>query len=350
MITLGVCMIVRDEEAVLARCLDCVKSFADEIVIVDTGSRDATKKIAARYSDLIFDFAWCDDFGKARNFSFSKSTADYIMWLDADDFIDTENQQKMLRLKQRLSLPDSPDCVMAKYVVSEAPSEFYYYRERILRRVVGYVWQEPVHEVITPAGKIEYCDVEILHKKVHPTPAKRNLNIYRKIIKSGKALSPRAQYYYARELYYNGYYKKAITTFDQFLASSGWVENKIDACVLKSDCYIRLNKLKLAQSALIQSFLFAAPRAKVACLLAEILMQQKSYTYAVEWLNLATTLPRVDFGWIEPDFHNYRPYLDLSICYYFLNNRGKAKEYHDLAKSIHPSSPEILYNSQFFDK
>ena len=68
---LSVCMIVKDEEEVLARCLDSVKDAADELVIADTGSTDATVSIARRYTDRVFSFAWTDDFSAARNFSFS---------------------------------------------------------------------------------------------------------------------------------------------------------------------------------------------------------------------------------------------------------------------------------------
>ncbi len=62
MITLSLCMIVRDEEAVLSRCLDSVRGIADEIILVDTGSRDRTKEIAARYTERVYDFPWQNDF------------------------------------------------------------------------------------------------------------------------------------------------------------------------------------------------------------------------------------------------------------------------------------------------
>ena len=60
MITVSLCMIVKNEEDVLARCLDSVKDLVDEIIIVDTGSKDRTKEIAHTYTDNVFDFVWID--------------------------------------------------------------------------------------------------------------------------------------------------------------------------------------------------------------------------------------------------------------------------------------------------
>ena len=96
-------MIVRNEEDVLARCLDSVSSLVDEIIIVDTGSQDKTREIAARYTDHVYDFTWIDDFAAARNFSFSKATMDYQMWLDADDVMEEEDREKFLQMKNTLN-------------------------------------------------------------------------------------------------------------------------------------------------------------------------------------------------------------------------------------------------------
>ena len=85
MVTISLCMIVKNEEDVIGRCLDSVSDLVDEINIVDTGSTDRTKEIVAKYTDRIFDFEWIDDFSAARNFSFQQATRQYILWLDADD-------------------------------------------------------------------------------------------------------------------------------------------------------------------------------------------------------------------------------------------------------------------------
>ena len=105
MITISLCMIVKNEEPVLARCLDSVASMMDEIIIVDTGSTDRTKEIAAQYTNRIYDFTWCDDFSAARNYAFSLATMDYIYCPDADEYLDLENQRRFLRLKGAL-LPE----------------------------------------------------------------------------------------------------------------------------------------------------------------------------------------------------------------------------------------------------
>ena len=84
MITISLCLIVKNEEDTLARCLDSVKDLVDEINIVDTGSSDSTKEIAAEYTKRIFNFEWIDHFSQARNYAFQQATMDYIFWLDAE--------------------------------------------------------------------------------------------------------------------------------------------------------------------------------------------------------------------------------------------------------------------------
>lgn len=96
--TVSLCMIVKNEEQVLNRCLDSVKDLVDEIIIVDTGSTDNTLKIARNYTEKIYFFEWIDDFSAARNESLKYATSDYILVLDADEYLEVKGDlQKELK-------------------------------------------------------------------------------------------------------------------------------------------------------------------------------------------------------------------------------------------------------------
>lgn len=178
MISISLCMIVKNEEDVIGRCLECVKGVVDEIIIVDTGSTDSTIEIVKKYTNHIYHFNWVDDFSKARNYAFSKATKDYLMWLDADDII-FEND--IINLKQlKNNLDTSVDMVMMKYNVAfdeyDNPT-LSYYRERLMSRKKNYQWISPIHEVIPPSGNIIYSNIAIAHKKLHSSDKSRNLRI-----------------------------------------------------------------------------------------------------------------------------------------------------------------------------
>ncbi|HLG24777.1 MAG TPA: tetratricopeptide repeat protein [Candidatus Nanoarchaeia archaeon] len=91
--TISLCMIVKDEQDNLSRCVDSVKSIVDEIIIVDTGSRDKTKEIAKKLGAKVIDYKWQDDFSAARNESLKHATKDWILTLDADELVSKESLQ-----------------------------------------------------------------------------------------------------------------------------------------------------------------------------------------------------------------------------------------------------------------
>ena len=97
---LSLCMIVKDEEKVIQRCLDSVQGLVDEIIIVDTGSTDRTKEIARSFTDNIYDFQWINDFSAARNKSLNRATCKWILLLDADEYIDNDSHQQIINFLQ----------------------------------------------------------------------------------------------------------------------------------------------------------------------------------------------------------------------------------------------------------
>jgi glycosyltransferase involved in cell wall biosynthesis len=88
---ISLCMIVKDEEQFLPNCLKSVQSVVDEMIIVDTGSKDKTIDIAQTFGAKIYEIPWEDDFAKARNVSLEHATGDWILQLDADEQFEKED-------------------------------------------------------------------------------------------------------------------------------------------------------------------------------------------------------------------------------------------------------------------
>lgn len=349
---LSLCMIVRNEEDVLERCLNSAKSFADEIIIVDTGSNDKTKDIALKFTSKIYDFKWIDDFAVARNFSFSKANGDYIMWLDADDVITPLNANKIISLKN--TYDPKTDIFMFKYNVAFDKNNnptYTYYRERIIRNSPKYKWESPIHEVIPLIGEISYNDITIEHRKLKQNPPKRNLNIFNKMIAEGKTLDARQQFYYGRELFYNNENINAINTLEDFLKrQDGWIENKIDACKLLGNLYQKNSDIENALLSLFKSFKYAEPRSNICCEIGKIFFDRKEYKNAIFWYELASSKTQniISNAFIEPDTFNFIPYMQLCVIYYRLGDFVKANMYNEMAGQVKPNDPSYIHNKNFF--
>lgn len=352
MTTVSLCMIVKNEEHNLKECLESVSGLMDEIIIVDTGSTDCTKEIAARYTDKIFDFQWINDFAAARNFSFSKATKDYIMWLDADDCLLEEDRTGFKELKS--SLDPAVDVVMLPYHAGfdgKGNLTLSYYRERLLKREKGFQWKDPVHECIEPSGFIVHGDVHITHHKQEQGVSRRNLEIYQHYLNEGKKLSPRSLIYYALELYYHGCYDEASLKLMEFIENGeGWVEDNIKACYYLGKSFSFLNKPDRAMQAFLKSFEYDLPRAEHCCEIAYLYKSKHDYQRAIFWFSQALTLkkPENNWGFLFHDYWGYIPAIELSVCYYRVGNLKEAVTLNEQAGTYKPDDPAVIYNRQFY--
>ncbi len=239
MITISLCMIVKNEERVLSRCLDSIKDLVEEIIIVDTGSDDRTKEIAGRYTDKVYDFPWNDNFAEARNFSFSKAGMDYIYCADADEVLDETNRFRFQQLKQVL-LPEI-DIVQMLYVndLSKNNTTENYakeYRPKLYKRLRQFVWQDPIHESVRLDPIVYDSEVEILHKPEGLHGA-RDFRVFCRAVERGERLSKKLHNMYARELLIAGNTEE-LKAAQNFFESSykddtrSLDEKKEAACVL----------------------------------------------------------------------------------------------------------------------
>ncbi|MBR4982319.1 MAG: glycosyltransferase family 2 protein [Lachnospiraceae bacterium] len=207
MATISVCMIVKNEEKVLARCLDSLKGLWEELIIVDTGSTDGTKEIAKKYTDKVYDFTWTGNFSDARNFSFSKAGCEYIYSADADEVLDEENREKFFLLKNALSEENEIEIVQMYYGNQLSQNSIYNfdkeYRPKLYKRLRKFMWQEPIHEAVRLEPVVYDSDIVIWHKP-HGQHGARDLSYFEKMIETGGSLSERIQDIYLRELYFIG--------------------------------------------------------------------------------------------------------------------------------------------------
>lgn len=263
--TISLCMIVRNEEAVLERCLQSTAHLVEEIIIVDTGSTDHTKEIAARFTDKIYDFPWQDDLSAARNFAFSKSTCEYLFWLDAGDVISPENQALFLQRKPSFT---ADAILLPCYAAQDEP----------------YQQQFPLH------GTVQKEEIAIWHSKQSIQDFDCNLQVSQKQVAFGVPVTAKEQYHYARKLMEHAAYQAAVTAFSRFLEDEkGWCVDCVEACLCRADCYMALQQPEAALQSVFQSFQYAPPTAAACCRIARYFQEKQKLEIADFWLELAVS-------------------------------------------------------------
>lgn len=344
-VTVSVCMIVRDEEAVLERCLKNVSQFADELIVVDTGSVDSTREIACRYTDLVYDCTWQYDFAAARNFSFSKATCDYILWLDADDDMDAETIGKIQALKAHM--PSDADAVFFRYRAGDDASggSWELMRSRLVRRAMHPVWRYPIHEALLlddGCNVLYRPDICFVHRKVKTNEKRRNIRIFERKLREGFELDPVSRSFYCVELCRDENHEEAVKQFD-LVYESGKL-----ACIGNAlECYIysmtelrRYTELRERLQCCLRDF---GANETVFCALGDVLRREKQYGDAIEMYRKALDC-QVDMNDLlahSPDCHDFLPWLGIGKAYFNMGEVQQAKAALRRAKEIHPADPQL---------
>ncbi len=245
MVTISLCMIVKNEEKILERCLDSVADLVDEIVIADTGSTDATREIARRYTEKVYDFPWTDDFSAARNFVFSRATREYIYSADADEVLSPENRERFRLLKETL-LPEV-EIVQMKYANQLQFNTVYNYdeeyRPKLFKRKRDFVWEAPIHETVRLEPVIYDSDIVITHLPGE-SHAKRDLANFQKHWRQGYRLPKRLLGMYARELLIAGDEEDFAQAAPVFLEAAA--DNERDGEEMAQSCCVAARAARLA--------------------------------------------------------------------------------------------------------
>ncbi len=328
MASISVCMIVKNEEAILRRCLDCLVPIADEIVVVDTGSTDSTKVIAKEYTPFVFDYEWDDDFAAARNFSLSKAGCDFIYVADADEVIDKENLKRFAQLKEAL-LGEVEVVEMAyveKHNYSSTENFTVDYRPKLFRRLRASQFADPLHEALRIDPIVYRSNVEIYHMPT-ATHTARNLAHFGRLVKNNRPFSSRVEMMYARELMLSG-------TKDDFLAACPYFEEvqrdvsrapdalKRAACILAKAASMQKDAEMLLRVAAPE--LVGTPSCEICCALGDYFLLVGKEQQAADWFGAALSGATPE---LVASSAGSQPLRGLADCMEIHGNYQKATEY-----------------------
>lgn len=358
MITISLCMIVKNEEKTLERCLTSVDGIPDEIVIVDTGSEDLTKEIAGKRASRVLDFEWIDDFSAARNFSFAQATMDYILWLDADDVLLPEDRAKLLELKNTLSPAVDAVSMMYNYSFDASHNVTQTARRlRLVKRSKNFVWVGLVHEDIVNQGNFQYFDSDIVvtHQKPDTGPSQRNLLMYEKHFQEGRTMRATDLFQYGYELeVVKSDYEKAISYYLQFLESEEVkgvaAESNMALVALNrlARCYYLTGNLEKEWECTLRSLELDVPRPEFSCRFAERFLQRDQFRQAIFWYELALKDPASENGCDKVvqnyPFKTWLPHKQLGLCYYRIGDYKRSLQHNELARQYLPEDPDIATN------
>jgi pentatricopeptide repeat protein len=179
-IKLSLCMIVRDNEATIGPCLESIRPWVDEIVVVDTGSKDRTPQICAEFGARLHEFPWCDDFSAARNESLKHARGEWIFWMDSDDTISEECGREL----RELADGPHPENVLGYIMQVHCPGpDEEGHRDvtvvdhvKLIRNHPDLRFDGRIHEQILPAirrasGDVAWTDIYVVHSGSDHSPA-----------------------------------------------------------------------------------------------------------------------------------------------------------------------------------
>lgn len=225
---ISVSMIVRNEEAMLSRCLESVRD-ADEIIVCDTGSTDNTVSIAREFTKNVFcDYSWNDDFSEARNYALSKCTGDWVLSIDADEVLEEGGIERVREL-----VLTCKHAVGIKMICSTTS----YHVPRLFRNMPSIYWKGRIHETI---GLLDYDRSSVVitygSSPAHLLDPMRNV----RILERDHFENPddtRTMYYLGREYAYYKDWEKAEEMLEKYVSVSSWLPEKADAHFMLALCY-----------------------------------------------------------------------------------------------------------------
>jgi glycosyltransferase involved in cell wall biosynthesis len=345
MSTVSLCIIVRNEEIMLERCLASIAAIADEIIIVDTGSTDKTIEIAQKFVEKVYNFKWIDDFAAARNYAQSLATCEYVCRWDADCTLRDGDISKLLAIKNNNF--DNADLYNLNYIEQFEldandqvlplfqESIFFFYKCSM------FFWQSPIHnQLVLHNPKIKPKIVSdnsilVLHHREESSKTwrkKQSLDILKTNLAKKDFNHIRMQYYYARELYFDGNYNEAIEQFQILLSHKipqdlrDYSIEKIFFALFYSNQNVRIPEF--------QSLIKSKPSPRLVLLQADILCLADPIAAANKYLEYINKPFVLSDSQYEYDTERFQIHAFIQLAKIQIHNQKLTKASKNLQKAL----------------
>jgi tetratricopeptide (TPR) repeat protein len=286
---ISLCMIVKNEEENLARCLNSIKDVVDEIIIVDTGSTDSTIEIAKRYNAKIYYHTWENSFSKARNYSLKYATCDWILILDADEEADKDDAHKLKDVIKEnganiIYLPVINRPVGGKNVSINNS-------ERLFKNHLDFHYEGTVHNNLKHSGLSKKANIKIYHYGYHQGDEQmekkfiRTSTLLREQIKNDPQ-NPIPRHYLATS--YLDRQKndecihEALEAIRLFEQQNDNIQPQLLTYYTASIAFYRKKDLTNAETYALKAIDFYADYVDAYCMLSSIYLMQKEHNKCIE--------------------------------------------------------------------
>lgn len=337
---ISLCMIVKNEEENLKKCLAKIAPFVDEIIIVDTGSTDSSKYIALEYTDKVYCFDWCNDFSTARNFSISKAVNDWILILDADEYVNEFTKDKINNFINCKSNEKIVGRIQRINILEDLNGDKKYI-ERINRlfNKKYYHYEGMIHEQIVSLSGIPYntMPVEITANHVGYTKdavnktnkLNRNKDLLMKAI-TEKSNDPYLYYQLGKTNFMMKDYNAACSCFEKALSYPLNSELEYVEDLIETYGYALINDGRYSDAMCIEHYLeLYTHSADFRFLLGLIYMNNARFSQAIESFLSCTRLKQYRMEGVT----TFLPYYNIGVIYEVLGSKSDAVKYYKLCGS-----------------
>lgn len=327
---LSICIITKNEQNNLDRCLHSLSEFPFELVVADTGSTDHTLEIARKYTNSVYEFAWCDDFSKAKNYVVSKASHDMVFILDSDEYVRHIHLKKLAELIQKF--PEKVGRIQLYNQLEQGHEirESKEYINRIFNRKL-FRYEGRIHEQIVSANGKPYstylAPVTINHsgyllsEEARVQKAQRNIQLLEQELKQG--VDPYILSQLGKSYYIIHNYQKATKYFGEALSFD--LDPKLEYVIDMVDCYgyALLNSGRANEALSFQNIYDEfGSRADFQFLMGLIYMNNEQFNSAIqEFIKAAHQRDCRMIG-----VNSYLAYYNIGVIYECLGENKKAKE------------------------